>query len=86
MKNNKLFLKLFRIVFFPLLLLYIYVISPILRPSCRFQPSCSYYMMEALKIHGFYGLYLGIIRLLKCNPFGPSGFDPVPRNKEKLGK
>jgi uncharacterized protein len=50
------------------------------RPSpCRFTPSCSSYAREALTVHGTRrGLWLSARRLLRCRPFGPSGFDPVP--------
>ncbi|MEG0804377.1 MAG: membrane protein insertion efficiency factor YidD [Pygmaiobacter sp.] len=47
--------------------------------NCRFVPSCSDYMMQALELHGSVkGLLLGIWRILRCNPFGRFGFDPVP--------
>lgn len=61
--------------------IYIYkrVISPVLPPSCRYTPSCSTYMIEALKKHGpVKGLYLGIRRILRCHPWGGQGYDPVP--------
>ena len=50
------------------------------RPSpCRFFPSCSEYSREAIETHGAgRGLWLTVRRLLRCRPFGPSGFDPVP--------
>jgi len=50
------------------------------RPSpCRFSPSCSTYALEALEVHGTRrGLWLTVRRLLRCRPFGPSGWDPVP--------
>lgn len=50
------------------------------RPSpCRFTPSCSSYAVEALQVHGSVrGLWLTVRRLLRCRPFGPSGWDPVP--------
>ena len=50
------------------------------RPSpCRFSPTCSHYSHEAISIYGpFRGLWLTIRRLLRCRPFGPSGYDPVP--------
>lgn len=53
---------------------------------CRHIPTCSFYGIEAIKIHGcFYGSYLTIKRILRCNPFGTSGYDPVPKGKkEKL--
>lgn len=54
-----------------------------LRPGhpspCRFFPSCSTYAVEAIETHGAgYGSWLMVRRLLRCRPFGPSGFDPVP--------
>ncbi len=59
-------------------------ISPLLGSNCRYQPTCSNYMMEALKTHGLIkGLYLGAKRILRCHPWGGSGYDPVPK-KEKL--
>lgn len=46
---------------------------------CRFYPSCSEYGRESIEIHGARrGLWLTMRRLLRCRPFGPSGFDPVP--------
>ncbi|HOW41015.1 MAG TPA: membrane protein insertion efficiency factor YidD [Bacteroidales bacterium] len=59
--------------------LYRYSISPYLRPSCRHVPSCSQYMLDALKIHGpFTGLLMGTGRILRCRPGGTHGYDPVP--------
>ena len=59
-------------------------ISPLLSPSCRYQPTCSQYAIEALKTHGsFYGSYLTAKRILSCHPWGGSGFDPVPEKKSK---
>jgi len=58
---------------------YRYFISPFLRPSCRHVPTCSQYMLDALKIHGpFTGLLLGAGRILRCRPGGTHGYDPVP--------
>jgi uncharacterized protein len=60
-------------------LFYRYSISPLLRPSCRHVPSCSQFMLEALKIHGpFAGLIMGTGRILRCRPGGTHGYDPVP--------
>jgi uncharacterized protein len=53
-------------------------ISPMLPNACRFQPSCSEYMLESIERYGaFRGLGRGVVRLLKCNPFHSGGFDPV---------
>lgn len=61
-------------------------ISPLLPPSCRFDPSCSDYAMEALQIHGLWrGLFLAIKRLLRCHPWGGQGYDPVPGSDFKRG-
>ncbi len=47
---------------------------------CRFAPRCSDYTYEAVSTYGIlYGLYLGVRRIIRCNPFGGSGFDPVPK-------
>ncbi|HEX3791314.1 MAG TPA: membrane protein insertion efficiency factor YidD [Pseudonocardiaceae bacterium] len=54
-------------------------ISPLLPPSCRFYPSCSAYAAEALVVHGaLKGTWLAARRLLRCGPWHPGGFDPVP--------
>ena len=59
-------------------------ISPWLGKNCRYQPTCSLYMLEALKVYGLYkGVFLGIKRILSCHPWGGSGYDPVPLKKEK---
>jgi len=54
-------------------------ISPLLPPLCRFEPSCSAYAREALLRHGaLKGALLAVWRVLRCNPFGRGGLDPVP--------
>jgi putative membrane protein insertion efficiency factor len=54
-------------------------ISPLLPSSCRYTPSCSQYMIDALRIHGpFKGLNMGLKRISRCHPWGGSGWDPVP--------
>jgi uncharacterized protein len=59
--------------------LYQLLISPLLLPSCRFLPSCSDYAIEAIERHGALpGLGLALWRLARCNPWGGSGYDPVP--------
>ncbi len=65
---------------------YIYrgAISPLLPPSCRYTPTCSQYTIEAIKKHGpFKGFYLSSKRILSCNPWGGSGYDPVPEPAKK---
>lgn len=55
------------------------IISPMLPPSCRFHPSCSEYGYEAIKKYGaIKGVRLAVWRVLRCNPWGKGGFDPVP--------
>ena len=53
-------------------------ISPMIPSACRFHPTCSEYMIEAVERHGaIRGLWLGVRRLLRCHPFHQGGFDPV---------
>jgi putative membrane protein insertion efficiency factor len=55
------------------------LVAPILLPSCRYYPSCSHYAAEAVELHGpWRGLGLAWRRLLRCHPWGGSGYDPVP--------
>jgi putative membrane protein insertion efficiency factor len=67
-------------------LAYRLLISPLLGPHCRYEPTCSAYMIDAIEIHGpLKGLYLGTRRILRCHPIrwlgGGSGHDPVPPRK-----
>ncbi|MDG1147943.1 MAG: membrane protein insertion efficiency factor YidD [Crocinitomicaceae bacterium] len=83
-------MKLIKQIFnFPIVVLvkiYQWFISPILPASCRYTPTCSTYMLEALRIWGpIKGTYLGLKRILSCNPWGGIGMDPVPKkNKSNL--
>ena len=53
-------------------------------PNCRFIPTCSQYAIEAIESHGaLKGGWLAIRRILRCNPFGKMGYDPVPQKKKK---
>jgi putative membrane protein insertion efficiency factor len=75
----------FKILSYPILLLvkiYQWIISPIFPASCRFTPTCSNYMLEAVRVWGpFKGTYLGVRRILSCHPCGRHGHDPVPQKK-----
>lgn len=64
------------------------VLSPWLGSNCRFQPTCSAYVIEALETHGaLRGGWLALRRVLRCHPLGGSGFDPVPpRRDRRAGK
>jgi len=66
-------------VFLFFLICYKKFLSPILPPSCRFYPSCSEYAYEAVEKHGaIRGGALSLKRLLRCHPYNPGGYDPVP--------
>jgi putative membrane protein insertion efficiency factor len=62
-----------------LIRLYQLTLSPLLPPSCRFEPTCSRYGYEAISRFGFFkGGWLAVKRLSRCQPFHPGGYDPVP--------
>jgi len=64
---------------------YQYAISPHFPPVCRFYPSCSAYAYEAVVKHGFLrGGFLAVKRILRCHPFMPGGYDPVPEPKSSV--
>ena len=63
-----------------LIRIYQWILSPILGPTCRFEPTCSEYASEAIVAHGLMrGAWLGVRRIGRCHPLGKSGYDPVPR-------
>lgn len=67
-----------RLTVLVLLRVYRVCVSPFLPPACRFEPSCSRYMIEAVNKYGAVrGVYMGVRRLLRCHPFSPGGYDPV---------
>lgn len=62
-----------------LIRIYQWVLAPVLGANCRYAPSCSEYAYEALGVHGpLVGSWLALRRLLRCHPWGGSGYDPVP--------
>lgn len=68
-----------RMIFITLLKAYRFMISPWMRSSCRFDPSCSLYALDAIKIHGcLKGGYYAMRRLMRCHPWHPGGIDPIP--------
>jgi putative membrane protein insertion efficiency factor len=57
-------------------------LAPFFGACCRFEPSCSNYMLEAIRTHGVgYGVFLGLRRVFRCHPWNPGGHDPVPPKK-----
>lgn len=72
-----------QVLIFPIRI-YQAAISPLLGQNCRHQPTCSNYMIQAIQEWGpLKGIRLGTKRILKCHPWGTSGFDPVPPNPER---
>jgi len=82
MKVNSFFKKFFQLLAIPFIVLikiYQVLISPLFPPSCRFIPTCSQYSLEALKKYGILkGSWLSFKRIIRCHPWGGSGYDPVP--------
>ena len=71
--------KVFIFPFVLLIRIYQFLLSPIMPASCRFNPTCSQYSLEALREHGLYkGTILAVKRISKCHPWGGEGHDPVP--------
>lgn len=68
-----------QLLFIGLIRFYRRAVSPLFPPRCRFYPSCSEYAEQALRRHGVVrGGWMSIVRLLKCHPLHPGGYDPVP--------
>jgi putative membrane protein insertion efficiency factor len=67
-----------RKLFIGLIQIYRRFLSPMLPPTCRFEPSCSLYTVQAIEKYGVLkGLFMGIRRVLRCHPFARGGFDPL---------
>ena len=74
------FLKLWKSLFILPIKFYQLAISPILPNTCRHLPTCSEYTIEAIKTYGvFKGIIKGAYRILRCNPLGTSGYDPIKK-------
>ena len=76
-----------KILTYPFILLirgYQLILSPILPSTCRYEPTCSHYSIEALRIHGlFKGGRMALKRIFSCHPWGGSGYDPIPKKNDK---
>lgn len=72
-----------KVFIFPIRL-YQWFISPLLGSTCRYNPTCSHYMVGAIQEWGVLkGIWLGLKRIGTCHPWGGSGYDPVPKNPKK---
>ena len=70
-------------IFLSIIRFYQVAISPLKPPTCRFYPTCSHYGLEAVERFGAVKSgWLAMKRILKCHPFHPGGFDPVPQKKQ----
>jgi len=70
-----------------LIRLYQLVVAPYVPSTCRYQPTCSHYAMEAFAKHGLIaGFALALYRLVRCAPWGSSGYDPVPEHLHLFGR
>ena len=75
-------MSIFKIIIIFLIKFYQYSISPLVGLNCRFVPTCSNYAIQSIEEKGLLkGAYLSFKRILRCHPFGGSGYDPVNKNK-----
>lgn len=71
--------KIFLIILAPIIFVYQKLISPLLGPRCKYHPSCSSYLVQAITTHGIIkGIILGTLRIIRCNPFSGGGYNPIP--------
>ncbi|MFZ1748774.1 MAG: membrane protein insertion efficiency factor YidD [Saprospiraceae bacterium] len=77
-------MDLFKKIFIWPVRFYQMAISPIFPSQCRYQPTCSQYMIEAIEVWGpLKGMWLGVRRIARCHPWGAHGHDPVPRKRSE---
>ena len=75
-------MSVFKIIIIFLIKFYQYSISPLIGLNCRFVPTCSNYAIQSIEEKGLLkGAYFSFKRILRCHPFGGSGYDPVNKNK-----
>ncbi|CCG08435.1 membrane protein insertion efficiency factor YidD [Pararhodospirillum photometricum] len=75
----RLFNKVLALPLIGLIRLYRLILSPLIGQQCRFDPTCSRYTEDAIVRHGpFWGVWLGMLRISRCHPWGGMGYDPVP--------
>ncbi|HHU46895.1 MAG TPA: membrane protein insertion efficiency factor YidD [Bacteroidales bacterium] len=78
-RKLKILSRILSFILIGLIKIYQWTLSPLMGRQCRYYPTCSNYSLEAIKKHGpFKGTWLAIKRILSCNPWGGSGYDPVP--------
>lgn len=76
--------RIFQQIFILPIRFYQKIISPLIGPNCRYQPTCSHYMVQAIQEWGVLkGLWLGTKRIVSCHPWGNHGHDPVPKKNDK---
>ena len=79
--------KFFKLILIIPIKIYQKILSPYLGSNCRYTPTCSHYTVDAIDEWGaLKGGWMGIKRILSCNPWGGSGYDPVPQNPKKHKK
>ena len=87
MKQIRILIRLLKNIIIIFVKTYKLLISPYLGNNCRYVPSCSDYMLEAIHKKGtFLGIFYGLKRLMRCNPWGGSGYDPLEVSKKKFDK
>ncbi|MBF25888.1 MAG: membrane protein insertion efficiency factor YidD [Flavobacteriales bacterium] len=72
-------MRIISVIFIYIIKIYQLIISPVLGSNCRYHPTCSNYFIQCLEKYNIItAIYLGFKRIIKCHPFGGSGYDPIP--------